>query len=218
MPKKLKIRVAMPTKNEEENVGYMIKSLRKYGFSDIYIVDEQSEDRTEEIAKSMGVPVYQRKGKGKGMGVIEAIEIAKKSKTDYMIFPDCDRTYHPKYIPKIIKFIPKYDMVVACRDMKDIKFFHRLPNMIHTLFINLFYNGRMHDINSGMRAINVNKFYKKLDAKGFDIEAQISIVALKEKMKIKELSIQYEERKGFSKIRIKDGFIILARIFKELFR
>jgi len=54
-----------------------------------------------------------------------------------------------------------------------------------------------------------------LNANGFDIEAQITIKAIKNKFKIKEIPIKYKERLGQSKIRIKDGFLILSRIIKE---
>ena len=69
-----------------------------------------------------------------------------------------------------------------------------------------------------MRLLKVNKFYGLLDAEGFDLEAQISIRALKKDYKIKEVPINFMERHGGkSKIKISDGFLILSRIIKERF-
>ena len=75
------------------------------------------------------------------------------------------------------------------------------------------YGGKLRDINSGLRAFKVDKF--DLDADGFDIEAQITVRALKKRLNIKEIPISYKQRRGDSKIRIKDGFLILWRILKE---
>jgi len=215
--RKPKIQVALTTKNEEESIEYMINEIRKVGLNDIYVVDEHSDDKTEEIAKRMGVPVFQRKGSGKGFGVQMAIDIAIKNKTDILVLPDCDCTYPPKHIPDLLKYFPKYDMVVGKRDFKRVKPLHRLPNIFHTMSINLLYGGRLKDINSGMRAIKVGRFANTIDAKGFDVESQITIKALKKKMKIKEIPIDYQARRGDSKIRIKDGILIEWRIIKELF-
>lgn len=214
----MKIQVVLTTKNEEESIGYMIKEIRKVGLKDIFVVDEKSTDKTAEIAEKLGVPVYQRKGLGKGFGVKMAIEIAEKNSTDILVLPDCDCTYPPRQIPLLLKFFPEYDMVVGKRNFEKVKPLHKLPNRVHTGLINFFYGGRLKDINSGMRAIKVKKFLNCVDAKGFDIEAQITIKALKRKLKIKEVPIDYQPRKGQSKIRIKDGFIILFRIIRELFR
>lgn len=214
----MKIKVVLLTKNEEENVEYMINNVRKYGFKEMFLVDEHSSDKTGIIAKKMGVRVYQRSKDGKGNGMIQAINIANESGVDILVFPDCDRTYNPKYIPKMLEFFPDCDLVVTRRDFKNVKWLHRMPNRFHTLMIRLLYGGRIHDINSAMRAIKVKKFVNKLDASGFDIEAQMIIRALKSRMKIKEIPIDYEKRLGNSKIRVEDGFIILWRIIKDFFR
>jgi hypothetical protein len=105
-------------------------------------------------------------------------------------------------------------MVVGARKLNHVRLLHRLPNMVHTESINLLYGSNLRDINSGLRAFNIDKM-PNLNAKGFDVEAQITTKAIKKKLKIKEVPIVYEKREGDSKIRIKDGFLILSRILKE---
>jgi len=206
--------VCLPTRNELDSIQIMIDEIKALKY-DLFISDENSTDGTIEIAKKNKIPVYQRDGSGKGYGVIKALEIAKKNGYDTLILIDCDCTYPTKNIPELLKYMPKYDMVVGRRKMGHVKLLHRLPNMFHTGTINILFDGKLKDINSGLRAFKVDKF--KLDAGGFDIEAQISTRALKKKLKIKEVPIEYKERRGDSKIRIKDGFIILWRILKERF-
>ena len=108
-------------------------------------------------------------------------------------------------------------MAVGARNFQNVRPLHRLPNLLHTQSINLLFGGRLKDINSGLRAIKLDKLVD-LDAGGFDIEAQISARALKRGMRIKEIPIEYRRRLGDSKIRISDGAFILWRILKERFK
>jgi len=210
-----KVVVCLPTRNESQSVQYMIDKIKSLGY-DLFISDSNSNDGTIEIAKKNKVPVYQRDGPGKGFGIRKALQIAKEKGYDVLVLIDCDKTYPVEYIPIMLRYMPKYDMVVGARGLEEIKPFHRLPNKAHTIAINLLFGGRLKDINSGLRAFKVNKF-KRFRSKGFDIEAEITVKALKNKLKIKEIPIKYQKRVGHSKIRIKDGFLILSRIIKERF-
>ncbi len=212
----IKTCVVLPTYNEEESIAQMIEAIHKLNLP-LFVMDEHSRDKTEEIAKRLGVEVYQREGSGKGAGLISAVNLASKNGYDIIVIIDCDTSYPPEDIPKLLEFIPEYDMVIGARDLKDIEFSHRIGNLIHTQAINIMFNASLKDINSGMRAIKVKKISGLLNANGFDIEAQITAQALKKKFKIKEITIKYKERLGQSKIRIKDGFVILSRIIKERF-
>jgi glycosyltransferase involved in cell wall biosynthesis len=207
--------VCLPTYNEAENVEFMIREIKKFKLP-LFVSDQQSSDGTQEIAKKNGVKVYQRECNGKGCGVQTAIKVAKQKGYDFLMLIDCDKTYPVEMIPELISYTPKYDLVIGVRSFADVRWLHRLPNRFFTLLINILYNGRYSDINSGMRAINIRKI-GPIDAKGFDIEAQICIRALKRKLRIKEIPISYKQRRS-SKIRIKDGLIILWRILLELIK
>src|SRR3989338_7670575 len=107
--------VGIAAKNEEENVEYIINDLRKNGLNDIYIVDEHSKDRTEEIAKRMNIPVYQRKG------------------------IDCDGTYPAEDLKEMTKYIKDYDLIMGYRNYNNVTFSHRLPNRFFTLLTNILF-------------------------------------------------------------------------------
>lgn len=218
MAQKTKIAVALITKNEEQNIAPMIGRIRRAGFKDIYVVDEHSTDKTEEIAKAKGVKVYQRKGIGFGCGIRSAIDIAHAKGYDHIVRLDCDGTYPPEEIHKLLEFCPEYDLVAGCRDFKKIKWLHRYPNIFFSSLASFLFNSNIKDINSGMKAIKVAKFHNLLDADGFDLEAQLSLRAIKKGYKIKNVKINFKEReKGKSKIKISDGFLILRRIIIERF-
>jgi hypothetical protein len=106
-------------------------------------------------------------------------------------------------------------MVVAARNMADIGFSHRIANLIHTGITNLIYGSKIRDINSGLRAMKIEKYRGQLTARRMDMVAQITCLALRNKFKIKDIPIKYGKRRGHSKIGIIDGFDILWRIFRE---
>ena len=216
--KQTKIAIVLITKNEEQNIESMIGRIRNAGFSDLYVVDEHSEDTTEKIARSKNVKVYQRKGKGFGCGIMSALDIANKKGYDYIVRLDCDGTYDPDDIKKLIEFCPEYDLISSYRGFRNIKTLHRYPNMFFTYLTNLLFLANVRDLNSGMKAINVKKFKDILDAPGFDLEAQLSLRAIKRGYRMKNVKINFTERtKGRSNIKISDGVLILKRIIKERF-
>jgi dolichol-phosphate mannosyltransferase len=181
----------------------------------LIIVDENSTDGTQEIARQNNISIYQRDGSGKGWGVRKALEVCADKKYEIMVLIDCDCSYPVEAIPHFIRFFPEYDIVVGIRDMQDIQISHRIVNIFHTFVTNLLFGLNLKDINSGLRALKVDKFYGLLDAQGFDIEAQITAVALKNKFKIKEIPVQYRKRIGRSKIKCWDTFRIFKRLIYE---
>lgn len=218
----MKAVVCLPTRNEKGSIRVMIDSIKKLKLP-LFISDENSADGTIEIANKNKVQVYQRDGKGKGYGMRKAVEVAKQLGYDVLITIDCDCTYPAEKIPDLLRAIDEgAGMVIGARNMKNIRPLHRLPNKLHTLAINLLFfrflgSGKwLHDINSGMRAFRLDKI-RPFRSRGFDIEAEITVRAIKDGLKIKEIPVEYEKRVGESKIRIKDGFLILMRIIKERF-
>jgi len=211
----MKVVICLPTMNEIESIQYMIDKIRPLGY-DLFISDQSSVDGTIDVAKKNKVPVYQRDGPGKGFGVRKALQVAKEKGYDVLVLIDCDRTYPVEYIPIILEQMERYDLVIGKRDLKEVRLLHRLPNKVHTLALNILFGGNLKDINSGLRAFKVNRF-RRFYSKGFDIEAEITAKALKNKLRIKEIPITYRKRAGESKIRVNDGFLILWRIIKERF-
>jgi len=212
----VKILVCMPTKNEKEGIRWMIEKVKELNL-DFIICDEQSDDGTSEIALEESIPIYQRDGKGKGFGIIKALEIASKGGYEFLVLIDCDCSYLPEDIPKLLSFLPDHDMIMGVRGMSCIQFSHRLVNILHTTLINLLFRAKLKDINTGLRVLKVDRFLGLIDAEGFDIEAQMTTRALKNKFRIKETPINYGKRKGRSKIRAFDTFVILKTIIKERF-
>lgn len=218
-----RICVVLPALDEAENIGWMIDEIRKYCDYPIIVVDEQSKDGTADIAREKGAEVFQRQKRGYGEGVKTGMRIAKEKGFTYMVLLDCDRTYPPKYIPELVKEIEDYDIIMGVRPMKDIMWEHRYANMFLNVCINVMFGGKMKDINTGMKVLNVNKYLPLLDGEGMDLTPQISCVTLKQNYRVKQIPIEYHDRKydqtkGTAKIRYADGFVLLGRIIVERFR
>lgn len=212
--------VCLPTRNEKDSIQIMIDRVKAIGLP-LFISDEKSSDGTVEIAAKNNVQVYQRDGAGKGFGMRKAVEVARSLGYDTLVTIDCDCTYPVDKIPELLKMVDSgAEMVIGVRDMGNIRWLHKLPNIVHTWVINLlffrWFGNWLHDINSGMRAFRIGKL-KPFRSKGFDIEAEITIRAIKDGLRIVEMPVSYNKRVGESKIRIKDGFTILGRIVKERF-
>lgn len=212
----MKAVVVLPTKNEAKSVEAMVSRIKALKLP-VFIVDESSTDGTIEKAKALGVEVFQRKGRGKGFGIIEGLEIAERKGFDAVAIIDCDQTYPIEMIPRMIGMLKEKEMIVGARPMESIVFIHRMGNMVHTMAINLLFGARLTDANSGQRVFWTRDLLGKLDAKGFDIEVDITIKALKNGVKIIEVPIEYKERIGISKILWRDGAKILWKIIKERF-
>ena len=215
----MKAVVCLPTRNEKDSIQIMIGQVKRLNLP-LFISDQSSTDGTIEIAEKNGVKVYQRDGNGKGFGMRKAVEVARSLGYDVLVSIDCDCTYPSERIPALLEKIDEgAGMVIGVRSVNNIRKRHRLPNLFHTWAINLIFFrflNPLHDINSGMRAFRLDKI-KPFRSKGFDIEAEITIRAIKDGLKIVEIPVSYEKRVGESKIRIKDGFTILWRIAKERF-
>lgn len=183
----------------------------------IIVVDEHSEDGTGNIAASLGVMVYQREGSGKGWGIRKALQVAHAQGYDVLVLIDCDCTYDPRDIPQLLSVLGNAGCAIGCRPMQAISWSHRLVNYLHTGTINLLFGARLHDINSGLRAIRVHNYVEGLTADGFDIEAQMTTHALQRGLGVVEVPVAYRKRLGRSKIRAWDTLRILRRIIAARF-
>ena len=210
--------------NEEEGIKPTLAELREVLEDPRYlVVDGNSVDRTVEIAKEMGVEVVFQEGSGKGDAIARAIRYVD-SDVKYGIFIDADFTYPAKCVPEMIRILeenPEVGMVTGNRFNHSFK----LSAMKNPLFIgNRFLalaqrvlNGvNLRDPLTGLRVIRW-RILKNWEpkSKGFDIEAEINHRVENKGYKTVEIPVQYRNRLGEKKLKLRHGFTILKRIITE---
>ena len=139
--------------------------------------------------------------KGRGEAFRLAAEQAKNSN---LLFFSPDGNEDPQDIPRLInKLNEGYDMVIASRFMKgahneedeQVIKLRKWANQGFTFMANLFWHGKLTDSINGYRIITKKSFNSlKLDGDGFVIEYQMSIRALKVRIKIAEIPTYESER------------------------
>ena len=216
--------VIIPALNEEEGIGLTIAELNdELESPHILVIDGHSKDRTVEVAKNLGADVIYQDRSGKGDAVAQALKQTNLN-TDYIILTDADFTYPAKHLPEMIKILqenPHVGMVCGNRfnNQQDPKAIHSrfyLGNKLLALSHNILNGITLTDPLTGLRVIRTEivKNYT-LKSQGFDIEVELNSLVQKKGYQTIEVPIQYRERLGEKKLKMKDGTTILKRIISE---
>ncbi|MCW3134224.1 MAG: S-layer glycoprotein N-glycosyltransferase AglJ [Methanophagales archaeon] len=226
MQRDVKVCVLIPTLDEEETIGMVIRGFKSEGFENVFVIDGNSKDSTREIAKREGARVEIQRGRGKGAAVKQAFELIED---EVIVMIDGDGTYSPSEVGKLIDPIVKGEAehVIGNRFAYGGAFakLHRLGNWVLNKIFGFGYGIRLNDILSGYRALTRDAVKKmNLEVEGFEIEAEMAIESVKKGIKIKEVPIRYEKRKGKSKLNfVRDGskiaytLYVLARTHNPIF-
>ena len=220
-----KIAILIPCYNEELTVGQVVRDFRKQlPDADIYVFDNNSSDRTVEVARDAGARVAFEPRQGKGY-VVQSM--FREVDADIYVMVDGDDTYPPAEVHKLIAPVAagEADMAVGSRftsrSESEIRGLNRLGNRFFLNTINFIFKVNLSDILSGYRVFS-RKFVKNIPifGGGFETETELTIKALAHGYRIVERPVDLKARPegSFSKIRVmQDGFLILNSIL-TLFR
>jgi glycosyltransferase involved in cell wall biosynthesis len=223
--KEVKIAVLIPCYNEENTVRKVISDFKQQlPDARIVVFDNNSSDRTGQIALEQGAVLIPEPRQGKGF----AVETMFNSiESDIYVMVDGDDTYPAQAVHQLIQPLLKQqaDMVVGSRlaDYTDASFrnLHIFGNKLVCFCINKIMGSDLKDIMSGYRAFNrqiINTI--PVVSSGFEIETELTIQTLYYQRKIVEVDIPYRHRPQGSESKLhtfKDGFKILWKLF-SLFR
>jgi glycosyltransferase involved in cell wall biosynthesis len=190
----------------------------------VLVVDGQSPDGTASVAEGAGATVICQKGRGKGDALRMAFDAIA---ADIYVTIDGDGTYNALEIPQLLNPLlnQKADMVIGSRFLGSrergaISVMNLLGNRVFNFFINLFYTrrhmARITDSQSGFRAFHKSMLtHIDLCSHGFEIETELTVQAIKQRTRIKDVPIEYRRRTGgLSKLNsILDGFRLLHTLF-----
>ncbi|OUJ13543.1 glycosyltransferase family 2 protein [Acetobacter sp. DsW_063] len=214
-----RIAVLIPCHNEEAAISLVVKDFRAaLPDAAIYVYDNNSSDRTVEVARTAGALVRSEPLQGKGNVVRRMFADIE---ADFYVLVDGDATYEAAAAPALIELAQReqLDMVNGARVTDRVAAYrpgHQLGNRVLTGLVNAIFGKRLSDMLSGYRVFS-RRFVKSFPALsgGFEIETELTVHALELAMPISELQTKYIERPegSVSKLRTyHDGFRILWTI------
>ena len=218
-----KIAVLIPCYNEEKTIGKVVSDWREsLPEAVIYVYDNNSTDRTAQIAEESGAVVRHEYQQGKG-NVIR--RMFREIDARCYIMVDGDDTYPAEYGRQMadLVLLKNADMVVGDR-LSSTYFeenkrpFHNFGNSLVRGSINRLFKTNIRDIMTGYRAFSF-LFVKSFPvlSKGFEIETEMSIHAVEKNMRIENVIIEYRDRPEGSESKLNtysDGMRVLTTIFR----
>jgi glycosyltransferase involved in cell wall biosynthesis len=224
--------VLIPAYNEEQSIGKVIAEFPKGLISEIIVCNNNSKDKTGEVAESHGATVVFQVAPGYGNACLKGIEYLKNKaqKPDIVLFIDGDYSDFPSESPNILKPIleENYDLVIGSRALGKREKGAITPqqifgNWLATTLIRWIYGVRFTDLGP-FRAITWEKLMLiDMVDKNYGWTVEMQIKAAKHRLKSTEVPVNYRQRIGVSKVSgtvkgtILAGYKILYLIFKNAF-
>jgi glycosyltransferase involved in cell wall biosynthesis len=216
-----KIAVLVPCYNEEVTVEKVVRDFkRELPDSVIYVYDNNSTDRTAELARKAGAIVVTSPIQGKGNVVRQMFD---EIEADVYILTDGDDTYPAEDVHELIEVFEKkgYDMLVGSRlsefEDKSFRRFHQIGNKLITGLIGILFHVPISDMLSGYRIFR-RSFVKTIPlmSSGFEVETELTLQSVAKGFRFGEHPIPYRKRPegSYSKLNTwSDGFLVLKSIF-----
>ncbi len=219
-----RIAVLLPCYNEEAAIAQTIAGFRAALTSaTVYVYDNNSSDRTIEVAHAAGAMVRSERMQGKGNVVRRMFADVE---ADIYVMADGDATYDPQAAAAMVARVASegLDMIVGTRVHEEADAYRRghvLGNRMMTGILARLFGRSFTDIFSGYRVFS-RRFVKSFPvlSSGFEIETEISVHALELKMPVGEAETRYFARPEGSVSKLStwgDGFRI-ARTILTLYR
>jgi glycosyltransferase involved in cell wall biosynthesis len=222
------VSIIIPALNEEATVAKVIEEIPKAEIESkgyrvtIVVVDNNSTDRTKQMAESKGAWVIHEPARGKGRAIATAF---KTVNGDYLFIMDADYTYPATHFLQMLSVLEKYDVVLGSRlrgkmEKGAMSSINWIGNHLLAFMANILYGTRISDLCTGcwgFRGEVVKEL--KLDATGFDLEANLFAQIARKGYRIAEVPINYRRRKTPSKLNsLRDGYIIARTLIGRRFQ
>lgn len=214
----LEIAAIVPCHNEELTVGTVVRDLRDaLPRATIYVYDNNSTDRTAQVAAEAGAVVRTESRKGKGNVVRRAFADIE---ADVYLMIDGDDTYDASAAPLLVKTLlaGPYDHVLGCRvetqDTSSYRRGHAWGNQMFNRVTSMAFGEPVSDMLSGYRAFS-RRFVKSFPANSeeFEIETELTIHAATLRVPQTEVPVGFKDRPEGSESKLstfRDGFKILG--------
>lgn len=215
------VAVLLPAYNEEVAIQNVVRDFRAaLPQAEIFVYDNNSTDRTAELAAAAGAIVRRETLQGKGNVVRRMFADID---ADIYVLADADDTYEAAAAPRMIKELvaSKLDLITGVRVTDSRNAFrpgHRFGNWLFTNIVKSIFGDRIDDILSGYRVMS-RRFVKSFPAltHGFQIETEMTIHSLELRLPMADMDTVYRERGEGSSSKLstfRDGLKISVAILK----
>jgi len=214
------IAILAPCFNEELTVGKTVAAFRQaLPSATVYVYDNNSTDRTIDLARAAGAVVRTEPRQGKGNVVRRMFADID---ADIYVLVDGDATYEAEAAPRMVRraIDENLDFVNGARVSKSMEAYrrgHRLGNYVLTAMVRNLFGKQFTDMLSGYKVFS-RRYVKSFPAmsRGFEIETELTVHALELRMPSGEELTAYGERPSGSVSKLstfRDGARILRLIF-----
>jgi dolichol-phosphate hexosyltransferase len=216
------ITVIIPCLNEEQGIEKVLRAMPDF-VDEVIVVDNNSTDRTSEVAAGLGAKVIREEVRGYGRSYKRGFAVATK---DLVITLDGDHSYPVDALSYLIEaFLHlEVDFLNASRfpvrDRRAMSLKHKLGNLVLSIATSMLFFRWVRDSQSGMWVFRRSILKEmKLESDGMAFSEEIKIEALRNSsIRFGEISIQYSSRLGEKKLNPwRDGFQNLAFLAKKRF-
>jgi glycosyltransferase involved in cell wall biosynthesis len=216
------ITVIIPCLNEEQGIEKVLRAIPEF-VDEVIVVDNNSTDRTSDVAASLGAKVIREEVRGYGRAYKRGFAAAT---SDIIITLDGDHSYPVDALSYLIEAILhlEVDFLNASRfpvrDAHAMSFKNKVGNLMLSIVMSILFFRWVRDSQSGMwvfrRAILKDM---KLESDGMAFSEELKIEALRHpRIRFGEISIQYSSRLGETKLNAwRDGFQNLSFLLKKRF-
>jgi glycosyltransferase involved in cell wall biosynthesis len=222
MYKSLSITVIIPCLNEEQGIETVLRAMPDF-VDEVVVVDNNSTDRTSEVAASLGAKVVREEVRGYGRAYKRGFTCAT---SDLIVTLDGDHSYPVDALSYLIEaFLHlEVDFLNASRfpvrDAHAMSFKNKFGNLVLSLAVSVLFFRWVRDSQSGMWVFRRSILKDmKLISDGMAFSEEIKIEALRSpNVRFGEISIMYSSRLGETKLNAwRDGFANLAFLLKKRF-
>ena len=218
--------VAILAYNEQKKISDVLADVTKK-FSNVLLVDNNSEDQTIQEAKKFKIFIIKHSyNLGKSGSMKTALEFAKIKKFKFLAFMDGDGQHRADDLIKVCKKIHEENnqLVIGYREnLKNMNLKKRIGTIIlQKLFLSL-YQKKVYDIQSGLRIFDIsieNKIYwYSTGINHYFADAEITCNAVMNKCKIEQIPIETFSSEKYKGMNIIQGlYLILMILYWRIFK
>jgi glycosyltransferase involved in cell wall biosynthesis len=222
MYKSLTITAIIPCLNEEQGIETVLRAMPDF-VDEVVVVDNNSTDRTSEVAASLGAKVVREEVRGYGRAYKRGFTCAT---SDLIVTLDGDHSYPVDALSYLIEAFLHLDVDFLnasrfpVRDARSMSLKNKFGNLVLSLAVSVLFFRWVRDSQSGMWVFR-REILKDmmLESDGMAFSEEIKIEALRNpRIRFGEISIMYSSRLGETKLNAwRDGFANLAFLLKKRF-